>query len=106
MQDPGGFHNPLQTLSGGIPQERLLKILSYNEDLVQKKTCGCMKDNWCSWDPWERKGLPTVDYFFNYREGCRVNPEDSCYFKAPSTDPRTHETSYYSFEPCEQWKRG
>lgn len=89
-------------------------LLSYVEDVVQKGACECKKkEQGCEFVPWEQEGIPQLSYFFNYKDGCEVDEDSICLFKAVAQRPKkkdlnshNNEKLYYSFEPCAEWKGG
>lgn len=88
---------------------KVTRLLSYDDEAVRKRKCQCTHEKWCSFLPWQKDlGIDKVDYFFGYKDGCEVDEDETCYFKAVAKDPKdnTHTKHYYSYEPCDEWKKG
>jgi hypothetical protein len=96
--------------SGGA--KKTVRLLSYSEESVQKRKCACkrgdepLEEKRCEVRPWQDMKLKDVDYFFGYVDGCEVEDDSACYFKAIAKDPKTSKEVYFSFEPCGEWKEG
>jgi hypothetical protein len=55
-------------------EKKGLRLVSYDENFVQKKDCKCMAGKGHAWEPWNDLNVD-VDYFFGYREGCLVDED-------------------------------